>query len=340
MLSKVSLRYLLSLTPGILVVAGNLMGGWWALSNTAYTLVLLIGLECLMQENKAVNDVKDGTAPNIILSLHVLLHTAGILSLLYGIHSGILSGVFVLWGSLSTGICSGVEGINSAHELIHRKQWYARWSGIWNLLLVNYGHFYIEHIRNHHRNVGTLKDPATARLGESVYRFFIRTVPQQYASALKIEAERLKKINKSPYGINNLILQFSLFQLALCICIYFFFGSIALLAYLNQSWIAFFLLEYVNYIEHYGLVREEGTKVNAAHSWQSDMPVSRFTLIELSRHSDHHITASKPYYELIRYEDSPVLPSGYFGAFYLAMIPPLWFRKINPLVEKHLNPVL
>jgi alkane 1-monooxygenase len=192
--------------------------------------------------------------------------------------------------------------------MIHRKQAYFRFAGIWNLLLVNYSHFYVEHIRGHHKNVGTSRDAATAHYGESFYRFFLRTVPAQYSSALNIEAERLKKKSKHPFGFQNLIIQLTLLQVALSVTVLIFFGRFALLAYLHQSLIAFFLLEYVNYIEHYGLSRAEGARVNATHSWQSDMPVSRFALIELSRHADHHVIASKPYYRLSSLDDSPYFP--------------------------------
>ncbi|MBK9730149.1 MAG: alkane 1-monooxygenase [Chitinophagaceae bacterium] len=332
-----SLRYFLSLTPGAFVIAGNLLGGWWSISNIIYTMLLLIGIEYLTKENKKVNDVDDGTVPNVVLSLHVLFHTLTIFTLLYGIYAGILVGKFIWIASVSTGISGGIEGINSAHELIHRKQWYARIGGIWNLLLVNYSHFYIEHIRGHHRFIGTPRDSATALYGESFYHFFARTVPAQFRSAFQLEADRLRKINQHGGGIRNLVVQLVVIQIMLCIIIFYLAGNIALLAYLHQSVIAFFLLEYVNYIEHYGLQRSEREKVNATHSWQCDLPISRFALIELSRHSDHHITASKPYYKLINYDDSPVLPAGYFGSFYWAMFPPLWFKKVNPVLDAYLE---
>jgi alkane 1-monooxygenase len=209
--------------------------------------------------------------------------------------------------------------------------------GIWNLITVNYAHFFVEHIRNHHRNVGTSRDPATARFGENVYGFFFRTVPQQYFSAVKIEAQRLKRNNYSGYGIRNFVVRASLAEVIICAALFYFFGRNVLIAYLVQSVIAVFLLEYVNYIEHYGLVRVEGKKVNATHSWQSDLPISRFALIELSRHPDHHLTASKPYHTLESHEESPVLPLGYFGSFYTALIPPLWFRVVNPVLKAYLN---
>lgn len=333
----ISLRYLLSLTPGLIAIAGNLSGGWWTAGCAVYTMILLIGIEHVTHNHKKVDEIEDGTVPNIILSLHILFHTLSTFTLLYGVYAGVITGKFIWIASLSTGISGGIEGINSAHELIHRKQIIARLGGIWNLLLVNYSHFYIEHIKGHHRYVGTSRDPATARYGESFYHFFVRTVPAQFLSALNLEAHRLKKMHKSPFGIRNVVVSLFIAQIALCFLVYYFLGGLALLAYLHQSVIAFFLLEYVNYIEHYGLQRKEGQKVNATHSWQCDLPISRFALIELSRHSDHHITASKPYYRLITYDDSPVLPAGYFGSFYWALLPKLWFQKVNPVLDAYLK---
>jgi hypothetical protein len=93
-----------------MVIAGNLMGGYWTLANTIYTMVLLIGVEQLFRENKSAPAVDNGIIPNIVLVMHLLLHTASIATLLYGIESGLLTGSFIWWASLSTGISSGIEG--------------------------------------------------------------------------------------------------------------------------------------------------------------------------------------------------------------------------------------
>lgn len=335
--ASISLRYLLSLVPGTLVVAGNLAGGYWTLANILFTMVLLITFENFSKEKKKVHDIEDGTVPNLILVLHIVLHTASVITLLYGIKTGILTGNFIWLASVATGISSGIEGINSAHELIHRKKWYARLGGIWNLLLVNYSHFYIEHIRGHHKYIGTDRDAATARYGESFYRFFARTVPAQFRSALQLESKRLGMRGRKAWSWKNQMIHLLLIQIFLCTMAGYLVGFAGLMAYLHQSIIAFFLLEYVNYIEHYGLQRKHGEKVNATHSWQCDLPVSRFALIELSRHSDHHISSAKPYHQLINHDESPVLPTGYFGSFYWALIPPIWFRKVHPVLDTFLK---
>ena len=104
-----ALRYLLSLTPGTLTIAGNLAGGWWTISNTIYTMFLLIGIEQIFKENKKVNDVTNGVVPNMILSLHIVIHTAAVATMIYGIQVGTLTGKFIWLASLSTGISAGIE---------------------------------------------------------------------------------------------------------------------------------------------------------------------------------------------------------------------------------------
>ncbi len=331
--SSVAFKYLLSLSPVPLVIAGNLSGGVFTMMNAFYGLVIMIFSEGFLPENKKDNHASPMLS-NLILILHPLTLTTCVISFIYGIQSGIISGGWILTAAISTGLNSGMAGITSAHELIHRKEKILRTLGIWNLVLVNYGHFYIEHIKCHHKLVGTKKDPATARYGESVYQFFFRTVPQQFLSSFKIETIRLRNKKSSTYSFQNFVLMISFFEIIICILLYYFFGIIILLAFLLQSFIAVFLLEYTNYIEHYGLERNETDRVNATHSWQSDYLLSRFALIELSRHADHHYYASKPFYTLKSYGESPVLPSGYFGSFYTALIPPLWFKKINPIIDR------
>ncbi len=329
-----NLRYLLSFMPGILAIIGNLLGGYFSLMGIVYSMFILVILDRLFKPNTESPSGKEGdwTADGILFFSFVI-HSLAIVTLLYAVNNKTLNGYFIWTAVFSTALNSGISGIISAHEMIHRKQAAWRMLGIWNLLLVNYGHFYIEHIKGHHKWVGTEKDPATAKRGESIYAFLIRTIPGQFKSALNIEATRLQKLNKFVFSLGNFVVRIVLLQLLVCIALYLWLGGLVLLAYLVQSWIAVFLLEYVNYIEHYGLTRNDNEKYNATHAWQSDIAISRFSLIELSRHSDHHLRASKPYQTLASLPESPVLPSGYFGVFYLVMIPPLWYKHVHPLLK-------
>ncbi|MBL0047686.1 MAG: alkane 1-monooxygenase [Bacteroidetes bacterium] len=328
-------RYFLSLLPGMLAIVGNLLGGYYVWMNIIYVMFGLVVLDWLTKENKETPQGKEGDfVPDFILVLSFLVHSISVFTLLYGVYSGIISGGFIAVAVLSTAINSGISGIISAHEMIHRKQAIWRIIGIWNLVWVNYGHFFIEHIKGHHKWVGTIKDPATALRGESIYAFVWRTIPGQFKSAYKIECERLQKEGKNKRGWGNFVVRITVLQLLLCASIGLLFGLKILMVYLFQSLIAVLLLEYVNYIEHYGLVRNENEKYKATHAWQSDIVISRFSLFELSRHSDHHLKASKPYQTLATHASSPVLPSGYFGVFYIVLIPSLWYKRVHPLLDE------
>ena len=323
-------RYLISFLPYAIVLFGNLTGGYWAVSNIVFTLGFLVIIDWIVPEDKRKLADTDGTFPDAVLSGSAVLHTLGVASLLYGVYSGVLVGKFIWLAAISTGFAGGQLGITAAHELIHREK--SRWMqnlGIWNLFLVNYSHFFTEHRLVHHAKVGTAEDHATARYGESFYAFLFRSVPSQWFSALRTDAQRQQKTGRSAYGLGNFTLRATLAQLSFMGGIFAVFGGIVLAAYVVQSISAFFLLEYVNYIEHYGLERNPGERVGKQHAWQSDTLTSRFTLFELSRHADHHMRASKPYYTLDSHETSPTMPAGYFGMFYIALVPPLFFRMVH-----------
>jgi alkane 1-monooxygenase len=322
--------YLLSLSPGLVCIYGNIYGGYFTMGNVLYSLFFLGSIEWLTKKftaNEASN--KDDIIPKTILLLHIPLQLLCIASLLFGIYTHQISGWFAISAALSTGLNSGSSAIIVAHEYIHRKIKYERFLG--KLLLFTAGnfYFYIDHLKVHHKWVGTDKDHATARFGENLYQFFIRSVGGQIKGAIDIEAKRLHEEQKTGYGISNYVIQQVALHLLFLFLLYYFIGTMAVIAWLVQCFFANFLLEYVNYIQHYGLSREYNQRVTEAHSWQSDQFVSRFVLVDLSRHADHHYYASKPYHTLLTYENSPVLPTGYAGLFFIAAIPPLWFGIIH-----------
>ena len=328
-------RYLLSLIPYGVVIFGNLTGGYWTVGNIVFTLGFLVIIDWIVPKNYHKLTETDGSFPDAVLLSSVVVHTLGVASLLYGVYYEVLLGKFVWFAAVSTGFAGGQLGITAAHELIHRER--SRWmqnAGIWNLFLVNYSHFFTEHRLVHHVKVGTPEDHATARYGESFYAFLVRSVPSQWVSALRTDARRQRKKGSTAYGRKNFTLRATLAQLLWMVLIFAVVGGLGLAAYIVQSVAAFFLLEYVNYIEHYGLERKEGEHVGNQHAWQSDAMTSRFTLFELSRHADHHMRANKPYYTLDSHEESPTMPAGYFGMFYIALVPPLFFRMVHKRIPE------
>jgi alkane 1-monooxygenase len=157
--------------------------------------------------------------------------------------------------------------------------------------------------------------------------------------AWQLEWNRLKKKHKIPLSVSNRMVVYSFAQLLLCSAIFYFFGWKPLLAFVAAATMGIILLETVNYIEHYGLLRKvnsngEYEHVRHAHSWNSDHPLGRMLLFELSRHSDHHYKASKKYPLLDSMPESPQMPTGYPGMMVFSLLTPLWFRYINKRIDK------
>ena len=239
--------------------------------------------------------------------------------------------------TMSMGIGCGVLGINVAHELGHRQTTFEQNLSKLLLLTSLYMHFFIEHNRGHHRYVSTDDDPASSRLGESVYAFWIRSTIGGWLSAWILEFDRLEKNNQPVYSLKNEMLVFQLVQLGFIALIFMVFGWQVLLFFVGAAVFGFLLLETVNYIEHYGLRRKKkGSRYERtmpAHSWNSNHPIGRLVLFELSRHSDHHFISSRKYQTLRNFEESPQMPTGYPGMMLLTLIPPLWFYVMHKKID-------
>lgn len=326
-------KYFLNLLPTILVVTGNLNGGGFSLLNFVFSFFLLGLLELFLPEDKS-NDSLDNELPEVLMALSVLAQFISLSSLIYGIHFEIIKGYWIIGAALSTGASSGTLAIVVAHELIHRKNQIWNFMGRLLLFTVFNPYFFIHHLKIHHKHVGTDADPVTARYGENYYHFLIRSVYGQIRQAFNLEKNRCEKNGHSAYGIHNYILSCAVgYVLTLIICLALS-GWELCFAILLQALFANLLLEYTNYIEHYGLYRKNNERVNESHSWQSDKVISRFLLIDLSRHSDHHFHASKPFHQLESHERSPVLPGGYASMLIPALIPPLWFWLVNTKIAQ------
>ena len=241
---------------------------------------------------------------------------------------------------LPVGVVSGGVGITMAHELMHKNKNLEKTLSKILLTSVCYGHFFIEHVRGHHVNVATPKDPASARYGESLYRFIPRTLQGSFLSAWHLELQRLARKGLKPWGVHNNFWWILGAPCILSLLILHFFGLNALVFFLLQSFVAVLMLEIVNYIEHYGLSRKQLAKgqyerVSPKHSWNANHWLTNSVLFHLQRHSDHHTHAGRPYQVLRHLEESPQLPSGYAGMVVLALIPPLWFKIMNPKVRAY-----
>lgn len=241
---------------------------------------------------------------------------------------------------LSVGGINGVA-INTAHELGHKLPRWERWLARITLAPVAYGHFYVEHNRGHHLRVATPADPASARLGESFWAFLPRTMLGSLASAWDIERSRLARAGLPAWHWRNECLQAWSMTVALYAALGLWLGWGVLPFLLIQAFYGASLLEVVNYIEHYGLLRpldtHTGRPVRCApeHSWNSSHRVSNLFLYQLQRHSDHHAHPGRRYQALRHFKESPQLPSGYAAMLLLAYVPALWFRVMDPRVLQH-----
>lgn len=325
-----NILYLFSLSPSMLVIAGNSNGGIFTLGNLVYSLVFLAIIEWVtppLLSNKHTN--KHDIIPQFIILLHIPVQVITLGSLFWGIHENIIQGPWVFCAALSTGLTSGTSAIVVSHELIHQKN--KTYQALGRFLLFTAGniYFFVEHLRVHHKWVATSKDHSTAHLGESVYAFFIRSTLGQIKGAYTLEKDRLTKENAFHISLENYVVRQICLQVLVLSVLFITLGIYGLLAWLTQAFFANFLLEYVNYIQHYGLVRDEKQRQSDEHSWDSEQFVSRFVLVDLSRHADHHTHASKPYHTLTHSEISPKLPSGYAGLFFIAAIPALWRKMMD-----------
>jgi alkane 1-monooxygenase len=252
--------------------------------------------------------------------------------------SGDLSILESLGLAMTMGVVGGIA-INTAHELGHKRDGAERWLSRVALAQTGYGHFFIEHNRGHHVRVATPEDPASSRLGESFWAFLPRTVKGSLTSAWGIECARLDRMGKSHWTLRNDILGAWAMTVVLFAALVAVFGLVVLPYLLIQA-LGFTLLEVVNYLEHYGLLRqkrEDGRyeRCLPEHSWNSNNVASNVLLYHLQRHSDHHANPTRRYQALRHVDEAPQLPTGYAGMIVLAWFPPLWRRVMDPRLLEH-----
>jgi alkane 1-monooxygenase len=240
-------------------------------------------------------------------------------------------------GRLAVVLTTGMVGgfcINLGHELGHKRGAFERWLAKIVLAPTFYGHFTIEHNRGHHRDVATAADPASARMGESIWRFVLREMPGAFRRAWQLERARMATDGLRFWSLRNELIQPALITFALWAALAAWLGPQVLVFLALASLWANFQLTTANYIEHYGLLRIVGPdgrleRCQPRHSWNSNHLFSNWAVFHLQRHSDHHAHPLRRYQSLRHFDDAPQLPNGYFGMFTVAYIPPLWFALMD-----------
>jgi alkane 1-monooxygenase len=328
-----------------LVVGGFVLGGVWTFSAAILGFVIVPLIDATGWRDHRNRSAKEYEQLEELWSFRVVTMLYAVAQLgitifgAWAVGTQHLSAVEFIGLGISIITVNG-NGINFAHELLHKNTRLERFLGKLMLLPVCYMHFVIEHTSGHHVRVATPDDPATARKNESFYRFFPRTLIGSFQSAWNLERKRLAKHNLPVLHWRNQMLWFVATPLAFAGALTLAFGPLALAFFVWQSLGAIQLLEMVNYIEHYGLVRREVApgryeSVKAIHSWEAREVLSNLWLIKLERHADHHVNPLRRYQSLRVFDESPQLPTGYMGMMWLSAVPPLFFKVMNPLVEAH-----
>lgn len=307
------LPHLIGLVTPLVTIAGILAGGWWMGATIYLALGVYPLLDLIAGQSSDTNPLEEGKAFNYIVHAHGILVPVVILVLLY---TALVNYTPFVWlGAISVGLSSGASGIVTAHELGHRRPRSASW---WlsrlDLMCVLYLHFTIEHNYTHHKHWAKSRDPTSSPWGRNVYYHFIRTIPLQVKGAYRAKPKDVK-VSMIVQGIMLLIM--------------LIISPVVLGAFLLQAFVAVYLLEFVNYLQHHGLVRQDGERANASHAWESRHRWSRWTLLELPLHPSHHLKSSTPYQKLDSHDESPQLPNGYYVMFWTALIPPLFHHRMK-----------
>ena len=224
----------------------------------------------------------------------------------------------------------GVMSLVSGHEMAHRKKnKFDLFIGNWLLAFSCDCNFAIEHVYGHHKNVCLPEDPASAKRGENIYTFILRAIVNEQISGWELESKRLKRKYISLFTVKNRMLQGYLRSIIIALIILGFFGIASMFVFFLIAFLSKVSLEAINYVEHYGLVRERGKPVEARHSWNSNHILSSIYLYNVSRHSDHHKNTNLKFWELNPIlKDAPILPYGYLSMLYLVLFFPSIYKRI------------
>jgi len=332
--------HLLGLISPMIVISGNIIG----VENQIFVAMGMIFvwgigpiLDIILGESKEPRPPRDSGTPFIaLLWAHGILHMIVMASLFWFAHNEGFTGWLVIAG-ISTGLSAAASATVTAHELGHQRPRSPGWRLARVLLFsINYSHFTTEHNHTHHKCVATDDDPASAYADEGLWSFWLRTIPSQFTSSVRVHNKKGRNGIKNP-SLQGLALQIStIIGLVLIPSNLGLFNGIPIvIGWLICSITAILTLEYVNYIRHWGLRREDGHRFSAEHAWNTEARWSRWSLLELTRHSDHHLRASVPFWRLRPHEDTPTLRWGYYASWWPCVFSPIWKRVMRDRLPKN-----
>lgn len=335
------LKYLAAYLVPLLTVFSLSERGIYAFTTAVFVFIIIPVVELFQKGDESNLSPEEANLKaskifyDVVLYFNVPLVYGILVYFLYVFHTFSLSTYEIIGLLLAVGTTLGSAGINVAHELGHRDERFHKILSLMLLIPCQYSHFLLEHNFGHHKNVGTDEDPASAKKNETLYRFWVRSISGSFVNAWNIQKRQLSKAGAPFISLKNTLLIAFTAQLLLMASIFAYDGWFLLIMYVIVALNAILLLETINYVEHYGLRRKRldngrYERVEAMHSWNSNHYLGRILLYELTRHSDHHYLANKKYQTLDHHDSAKQLPFGYPMSILISLIPPIWFRVMNP----------
>lgn len=348
-------RYLWLISPSLPVIGLGILAGYqfspkplkkvFALGGPILLHVLIPAVDMLIgkdNNNPTAEDVKlleqDRYYSRLVKSFIPLQYIANIYAC-YLVSRPQTSLLDKLLLGVSMGAINGVA-INTAHELSHKSDRLDHLLSHLALVPTGYNHFRVEHPYGHHKRAATPEDPASSKMGETFYEFWPRTVFGSLKSSIDIETRRLKRKGLSFWSKQNELLQGWGMSATFHSGMVALFGKGVIPYLATQAFYGLSLFEIINYIEHYGLLRQQDEsgkyeRTMPEHSWNNNNIVTNLFLYQLQRHSDHHAYPTRPFQALRHFDEAPELPSGYATMLLPALIPSLWFKIMDQRVFEH-----
>jgi alkane 1-monooxygenase len=336
-----------ALAPLPFLALSPVMGGSWAFVALFYlSIFAFLADESLISRGENPQRLAQKTfdltqAVPVVLGLaHLTLLPIAVLTLAHGDQSLGTKIVMFLAFSLFFGSISTAN----AHELIHRPGWARATLGKWVFTSLLFGHHVSAHLAVHHHHVATPLDPNSAPLNQGFYRFFHRAWHGSFHAGLAVENKRLALAGKTRWHPTNPYLIYCLGGLVFLALSYVLAGVNGVAIYVGFALIAQMHLLLSDYVQHYGLTRQELADekyetVSIYHSWNARQMFTAALMLNAPLHSDHHTRPSLNYTELRTRSDdgAPVLPHSMPVMSCLALLPPVWKKVMNPMVAEWQN---
>lgn len=324
------LAYCLALLHPLSVGLGLWNGGNWVYTTIVLGVVIYPVVEVLGRPLIASNNGSNlAIIPELIARVTFVAVITTVAATIIIIPDGKFTTLEKIALIYACGLTTGIVGVVLAHEMFHRRTPMHRHLGSILMFLTSYPHFKLQHLYSHHPNVATERDHSTAQYGQSLYNFYTQSIFLGGLSMWKRECARSAILSSHKYHpIHNRAMTLWIIQSLIYIAVFILLGPIALAAFIAQGVIAIFILETVNYIQHYGLNREDNCKPDYSSSWDN-YSLTNYALFNLGHHSDHHIHPTKPFHDLKQQPTALVMPYGYFTMAMVALFPPLWRRVMD-----------